>query len=626
MSDTDIPENSLVLYKQRPARVRQAGEKLTLELDDGETVKVRSKDVTLLHPGPLSSLAALRAPAGDPQTAWEILAGETTTLEELAELAFGAFTPGAAWAAWQLASEGLYFRWGHDGIEACTADEMADTHALRAAEAAEKRAWEAFLARARAGKPAPEDRRYLRDVEDLALGHATRSRVLRTLAREESPENAHATLLEFDVWDETVNPHPIRLGLDLKPPELPLPAAWRSNGELPGGPRQDLTHLAAYAIDDATTETPDDAVSFEPAAGDRPARIWVHVADAAALVAPDSELDLEARTRGVTHYLPETVTPMLPPATTPLLGLGLTETSPALSFGITVNGAGQITDVVITPSLVRVSRLTYEEADAQLAQPQLAQPQLREILDLCVAYETRRRMDGAISFDMPEVSVRVRDGEVTVRSIPNLRSRFLVENTMVMAGEAVAAYAQAHGIPVPFATQDPPDTPEWPADATLSELFALRRTLKRSQYRSMASRHSGLGLPAYVQVTSPLRRYLDLVTHQQLRGHLTGAPLLTAGAILERIGEVEPGIAAARQAEQLSNRHWLLVHLARHPDWRGRGVLVDRRGNNGVFIIPELALEAQARPPADLPLDGEATLALRSVDLARQDARFKVEP
>lgn len=620
MSPADIPDNSLVLYKQRPARVRLAGEKLILELEDGESVKVRPKDVTLLHPGPLASLAALRAPAGDPQTAWEILAGATVSLEELAELAFGAFTPGAAWAAWQLAADGLYFRLAPDGIASCTADEVADLQATRAAEAAEKRAWDAFLSRAKAGKLEPPDHRFLRDVEELALGRATHSRALRALGREESPENAHATLLEFGAWDETIDPYPIRLGLNLKPPELPLPEAWRNGAAPHDGPRLDLTHLPAYAIDDAAAETPDDAVSYEPAAGDRPSRIWVHVADAAAVVAPESDLDRAARERGITLYLPEAVTPMLPQAATPALGLGLMDVSPALSFGIEIDGAGRVTDLSIAPSLVRVRRLTYEEADLQLAQPPL-----REVLNMCAAYEARRQADGAISFDMPEVNVRVRDGEVTVQPVPNLRSRFLVENAMIMAGEAVATYAQAHSIPVPFATQDAPDTPEWPPDASLSELFALRRTMKRSQYRSMAGRHSGLGLAAYVQVTSPLRRYLDLVAHQQLRAHLAGAPLLTAGAILERIGEVEQSIITARQAEQLANRHWVLVYLARHPGWRGSGVLVDRRGSSGVFIIPELALETQARLPADLPLDGEATLVLRSVDLARQDARFRVE-
>lgn len=621
MIDSIVPANSLVLYKQRPARVRATGDKVTLELEDGEAVKVRPKDVTLLHPGPLASLAGLAAPAGDPQTAWEILAGGATTLDELAELAFGAFTPASAWATWQLVSEGLYFRWAHDSIEACTPEEVAATQAARAADAAERRAWEAFLARARAGKLDPEDRRYLRDVEDLALGRAPRSRVLRALSREESPENAHASLLEFGAWDETVNPHPIRLGVNLKPPDLPLPQAWLNSGALPGGPRLDLTHLPAYAIDDAATETPDDALSYEPSSGDRPARIWVHVADAAALVAPDDALDLEARARGVTLYLPETVTPMLPHAVTPLLGLGLTGISPALSFGVTIDAAGQIADAIITPSLVRVSRLTYEEADARLDQAPL-----REMMAHCEAYQARRQANGAVSINLPEVILRVQSsGEIEIRPVPALRSRFLVENTMIMAGEAAAIYAQAHGIPVPFATQEPPDVMEWPTATSLAEMFALRRTMKRSQYRGMPGTHSGLGLSAYVQVTSPLRRYLDLVVHQQLRGHLAGAAPLAASAILERIGEVEMGIAAARQAEQLSNRHWTLVHLARHPGWRGRGVLVDRRGGSGVFILPELALESQIHLHGELSLDSEVILTLRSVDLPRQDTRFKLE-
>ena len=263
-----------------PRVVQRADEKLSLELEGGESAKVRAKDVTPLHPGPLKSLAELRPPTGDVQTAWEILAGSDTTLAELAELAYGAFTPSSAWAAWQLVTEGLYFRGTPERIAACTADEVAHTQAARAAEAAEKQAWEAFVARAKAGKVAPEDRRYLRDVEDLAMGRSERSRVLKALAREESYENAHATLLEFGFWDETINPYPSRYGLTLTPPSLPLPEPWDDPARaMLAEDRRDLTHLPAFAIDDPWTDTPDDAVSFEPETG----RLWVHVADAAAL-------------------------------------------------------------------------------------------------------------------------------------------------------------------------------------------------------------------------------------------------------------------------------------------------------------------------------------------------------
>lgn len=620
MTETNIPENSLVLYKTRPARVRQVSDKLTLELEDGETIKVRPKDVTLLHPGPLPNLAAaLQPPAGDPQTAWEILAGNHTTLAELAELAYGAFTPAAAWAAWQLAAEGIYFRWTADGIAACTPEEVAATQAARAADLAEKQAWDAFLGRAKTGKVIiPEDNRYLQDVEDLALGRTARSRVLRALGREESPENAHATLLELGAWDETVNPHPIRLRVTLTPPAVALPEGWDSGRLLDEPSRLDLTHLEAYAIDDAGTDTPDDAISFEPGPG--LGRIWVHVADAAALIAPDSPLDLEARSRGTSLYLPEGQVPMLPPAAIPLLGLGLAEVSPALSFGFSVDETGRLADLTITPSRVRVTRLTYEEAESRLDESPF-----RQLWEACNAHKARRQNQGAVEIELPEVSVRVRNGEVIIRPIPALRSRALVENAMIMAGEAAAVFAQAQGIAVPYATQEPPDTPASAPAETLAEMYALRRTMRKSQYRSVAAPHSGLGLTAYVQATSPLRRYLDLVAHQQLRRSLAGETPLGAEDIIQRIGEVEPALAAARQAEQLSIRHWVLVYLLRHPGWRGRGVLVDKRGGSGVFIIPELALETQMHLAEDLPLDSEVTLILRSVDLARQDARFRIE-
>lgn len=64
--------------------------------------------------------------------------------------------------------------------------------------------------------------------------------------------------------------------------------------DLPDEPRRDLTGLPAFAIDDEGNLDPDDALSLD---GDR---LWVHVADAAALIGPDSPADIEARARGAT--------------------------------------------------------------------------------------------------------------------------------------------------------------------------------------------------------------------------------------------------------------------------------------------------------------------------------------
>src|SRR5207253_2517369 len=54
---------------------------------------------------------------------------------------------------------------------------------------------------------------------------------------------------------------------------------------------------------------------------------------------------------------------------------------------------------------------------------------------------------------------------------------------------------------------------------------AVRRQIKRTEIGLTPGPHAGLGVPAYVQVTSPLRRYQDLAGHRQLRAALRGEPL-----------------------------------------------------------------------------------------------------
>ena len=70
-----VRQGSLVLYKNRPARVRQAGDKLEIQLEGGKGLKVRPKDVALLHPGPMAGLDELTPQAGEVEVAWELVAG-----------------------------------------------------------------------------------------------------------------------------------------------------------------------------------------------------------------------------------------------------------------------------------------------------------------------------------------------------------------------------------------------------------------------------------------------------------------------------------------------------------------------------------------------------------------------
>ena len=606
--DIQLSSGALVLYKHRPARVRRVADKIEIELQDGQAVRVRPKDVIPLHPGPISRWDELEPQSGEVRTAWEILAGDTVRLSDLAELAFGVFSPATAWAAWELVADGLFFRGTPQEIIAQTADKVAQEQASRAAKLAEQRAWEGFLDRARAGHIEPDDGRYLVQVAALAWGRQDKSRVLRDLGRAEQPEQAHALLLELGYWDHTVNPYPRRLGLPTEPPD----AALLDPLDLPDESRRDLTHLVAFAIDDEGNQDPDDAVSLD---GDR---LWVHVADVAALVPPGSPADRAARERGANLYLPEGTVPMLPPRATLQLGLGLQEVSPALSFGIDLSAEGEIAGVEIVPSWVRVTRLTYAEAETQLDQEPL-----RGLYRLAQRNEARRRKNGAVMIDLPEVRIRVVDGQVVIRPILPLKSRTLVTEAMLLTGEAAARFALDHDIPFGFATQPPPDHDDRPTD--LAGMFALRRFLKPSEMSGHPAPHAGLGLEVYSRTTSPLRRYLDLVAHQQLRAFLRGEELIASQEMLLRIGAAEAVTGLVNQAERLSNRHWTLVYLQDHPDWRGEGVLVERRGARGIVLIPELDLEPRVHLRGDWPLNSPVPLALSGLNLPTLEAHLRVE-
>ncbi len=605
---SDLPLHSLVLYKNRPARVSSVGKKLDIQTDDGQTFSVRAKDVTLLHPGPLASLAQLAPPVGDVQTAWELLAGSQTTLTELAELAFGAYTPQTAWATWQLLADGLLFSGAPEAITAHTPEQVAAMQQARAVKAAEQAAWQALLTRLQAGQYNEEDTPYLNEIASLARGQQGRSRVLRALGLSEEPEQAHAFLLKLGYWNEMVNPYPARMGIALTAPDAPLPP-------LPEEARRDLTHLPALAIDDEGNQDPDDAIGWEGEAFPN-GRLWVHVADVAALVPPDSAADLEARARGANLYLPEGTVHMLPPLATAQLGLGLAERSPALSFALALNAAGEVTLAEVVPSWVRVTRLTYAQAEARLADAPFV-----PLLAAAQAYTARRLASGAMDLNLPEVRVKVADGVVEIRPLANLRSREMVRNAMLMTGEAVARFALANGLPIPYTVQPPPlpadDLPEG-----LAGEFARRKLMQRSQQSSQPGPHAGLGLPLYVQCTSPLRRYLDLVAHQQLRAFLRGTGALNDAELLARVVAADAVSGSLRAAERLSIAHWTLVYLQQNADWVGEGVVVEQHGKRSTLLIPALAWDGEVYG-GERPLNSRLTVQCTEVNLPLREARFR---
>jgi exoribonuclease-2 len=140
-------------------------------------------------------------------------------------------------------------------------------------------------------------------------------------------------------------------------------------------------------------------------------------------------------------------------------------------------------------------------------------------------------------------------------------------------------------------------------------------------------RHYGLGLEQYTQVTSPLRRYTDLLAHQQIRAVLgTGAyrdiPPLEEDAVLPALAAGEAAAAAAVRAERASRAHWTAVYLSGRKGSAWDGIVLERKGSRTAVLIPALGLETQAVLNGDAEPNDPAALTLTAVSIPKGEAVF----
>ncbi|MDR1058995.1 MAG: RNB domain-containing ribonuclease [Treponema sp.] len=608
-----IKEGALGAYKNKPVLVLGQGDKIDILFGDGEKLRVREKDIELVHPGPLGDLKELEnaVTEASPREAWELLReeGRGISLRELAELVYGDFSPPSAWAARRLLG-GSYFSGDPEHIVCRPPEEAEAAERKRREKDRETDEREGLFKALKSGafrlteeNEAPV-RRQLQDAEALALGRTAKSRSLRELGRPETPKEAHRLLLSIGMWQKKDNPHPERFGLSRSPAAaLPSPP--------PPEDRVDLRGLPAFAIDNPWSNDPDDAVSLERGPGSR-RTLYVHVADPASSVLPGSPPDLEARNRGTTLYLPEGSFPMLAPESLGLFALGLKEESPALTFRITLNEDLSIAETSVFPSLVSVSRLSYGEADREEPPPEAGGPEGLGGLFAFAGENAERRLNtGAVFIDFPEVHITVRGEDAAIEEIPPHRSAEMVRECMILAGEAAAKWALQKRLPFPFIGQEAGELPEKRLEG-LAGAYQIRRCMRPRSLSTRPAVHWGLGLDEYTQVTSPLRRYTDLLAHQQIRALLRGEAPLTVEVVLLRVSAAEAAASAAAKAERASRLHWTCVYLSDKKDSLWEGIVMDKKG--ALVLIPALGLETQV-PLRKGELNGKVTLALKSVDI-----------
>jgi len=328
--------------------------------------------------------------------------------------------------------------------------------------------------------------------------------------------------------------------------------------------RRDLADLPTFTIDPASARDFDDAISArrEPDG----TRLWIHIADVAAHVRPGTPLDLEARHRGNSTYVPGAVEPMLPRALSEdACSLAPDVERLAVTAEVELSPSGAPRSSSFYRSRIRSrARLDYDQLDLVFAGKDKAPESVAEPLavarEAAAALAERRGSTGLdVESSEPEFRFDANGDVVAARSLVQTESHRLIERLMILANEQVAQLLERKRVPAVYRVHAQPDplrierlleqlgalgVPTPPlgqglapsqAGAVVAQASRLvieeaaRRGHGREAYTSLVLRsqmqasysdrnsgHAGLGSPAYCHFTSPIRRYPDLLVHRAL--------------------------------------------------------------------------------------------------------------
>lgn len=583
----------------------------------------------------------------DMEGLWELLVDEegAWSLADLADLAVPAGGALAADAmALALYSDRTWFKARKEGLvpnPRRTVEQVrAQTRAEAAARQEEEAAASGILAFTDGGTLLPDPPPtaldpWLRLLKDAALESLEGAREKKATAllerlfpgRAVGSAQAFDVLVRLGVFDVDQNLDLIRHRVQLSFPHAAEDEAARiaARPVTVAPERADLRHLGAVAIDDADTRDVDDALAVEDLPDGR-AYLHVLIADVAELVHLESDVGAEARRRASSLYLPDQTIPMIPRALSEgQLSLEAGVDRLVLDFRLELDQELRVVGVEVIEGVTQVAaRVTYAAADAALAgeEPSPHEPLLRRLAAIARALRDARRHAGALLLQQTEVKVKVTADGVRVERIDRASpSRALVAEAMIATCTHAAAFCHARGVPSVFRTQGAPDEPLELDEAQAGDPVLISEALRRMRKAELSlhpDRHYTLGADAYTQVTSPIRRYQDLVMHAQIKGALRhGVAPLGEREILHVFAEVESTAGIYTRMERDAKRYWILKHLQ---DRRGDvldGVVLREQGKRFVVELSDLGIQAQWSPSSPVAPGSRVRLRVTDVDPRR---------
>jgi len=426
---------------------------------------------------------------------------------------------------------------------------------------------------------------------------------------------ARALLVKLGEWEEDENLDLLRSGVETTFTQAQLEASARlTDQQVDFAGREDLRDLPCLTIDGPSTEDFDDAISFK-IVGDE-LHVGVHIADVAGAISADSILDLTAAERASSQYLPRKQIPMLPAdLSTDVLSLKQGRDSNAISLLARFDKTGALFDYRFAPTVIHITqRLIYEDVNEALE----GDPLFKEMHRFSQRLRNKRMDIGALNLSLPDLEVMF-NGELSLKLVEqDTPSRIIVAEFMILYNWLAAEFCMENQIPILFRTQaDPNERLPLDEKGFLYYVFQQRRKLSPLHIRTKPGPHSGLGVEMYIQATSPIRRYHDLVNQRQIHNYLLQKELIYDK---KRLGEIRistaPIIKSLAIIKRNRLRYWILKYLWQHRGKKLKARVLDEFKSKYRIVLTDFHLLAEIKRQAGIILSQgqEILVEVKKVD------------
>ena len=301
---------------------------------------------------------------------------------------------------------------------------------------------------------------------------------------------------------------------------------------------KDLTNLKTFIIDSKNPIEIDDAISLE--IDNNIKNIWIHVSYPSKIFEFNSEIDINAKKRSSSLYLIDKCISMLPKNIIEQSNLKKNKVSETLSGCIELNENGSIKKYKILETLIKPNyEFTYEDTNEILELEPKEEYELILLNKLLKKSYNYRKEKGSLTFNTSYSKIlNNKNNSISFETIEITQAHKLVSEAMILMGNITSDFLRKNNIPAPFRSQkincDSKNILERYFNSPVKYII-LKQFIGKSFISLKSDIHETLGLDSYVQSTSPLRRYLDLLVQRQIYLYINNKTILSEEIVKKEI-------------------------------------------------------------------------------------------